>query len=160
MTAGDDTYKGLAVPLFGNFEIKGESTTLDIMTLTQDGSGVGDFINCQTSAGTATFTVEDDGKVVGAAGMEIACLLAAAKALTIGTSLDVTAGDVTVTAGDVQITKGYYLRFTSWPSTDPTTGLTLGDIWLQKKSGLVVQLGVCVDGSNTARFLNTVSVSD
>ena len=150
--------RGLYVPLYGNFTIKARVGATDIMTIEGAGS-TGDYIVCRTSAAAEAFVVEDDGKIIGAAGAEIACLLAAAKALTVGTGITATTGDVVVTAGDVQITNGYFLRFTSWPTTDPTTGLTLGDVWLQKKSGVVVQLGVCVDGSNTARFLNTVSVS-
>lgn len=149
MTAGDKAYRGLAVPLYGNFEIIGIHSTNDIMTITA--AGTGDFINCQTSAGTATFTVEDDGKIVGAAGAEIACLLAAAKALTVG------AGDVTVTAGDVVITNDYFLRFTSWPTTVPITGLTLGDVFLLKISDTIVSVGVAVDGANTVRYLHTTS---
>jgi len=139
MAEGNDTYRGLAVPLYGNFEIIGISTTEDIMTLTAAGGATGDFIVCQTSAGTEAFVVEDDG----------------ATKITAG-GLTVTAGDTTVTAGDVIITSGYYLRFGGTiPTTNPTTGITIGDIWVQKTSS---ELQLCVASNNLAvRYVNTTS---
>ena len=146
MAEGDDQYRGLAVPLQGNFEIRGISSSLDIMTITQAGSATGDYIVCQNSAGTEHFRVEDDGKIV------------TANSATLATGLTITAGDAVVTAGDVQITNGYYLRFTSWPTTVPTTGLTLGDMFLIMKSTLVAAVGICTDSTqNTVRYLNTTS---
>jgi hypothetical protein len=121
MAEGSNTYKGLAVPLNGSFEITGLSTSLDIMTLTHAASGTGDFIVCQTQNGTEVFTVEDGGKVtVGGGGVSV----------TSG-GLTVTAGDITTTAGDVLVGDGYYLRFSSMPlhTTKITTGLTAGSLF-------------------------------
>ena len=63
MTAGTDSYKGLAVPLFGDFEIKQRTAATDIVTLTGATSQTGDFIVAQIAAGTEVFVVEDSGKV-------------------------------------------------------------------------------------------------
>lgn len=158
MATGTDGMRGMYVPLFGDFTIKGRAGgSTDIVTIEAVGSATGDYIVCRSSAATEAFIVEDDGKIVNTAGAEIACLLAAAKAVTVGTGLTVTAGDAIVTAGDVAITNGYFLRFTSWPTTVPLTGLTLGDVFLLKISDTIVSVCVTVDGSNTVRYLHTTS---
>ena len=133
MAEGKDTYLGLAVPLQGNFEITGESTTLDIMTLTGAASGTGDFIVCQSQNGTEVFVVEDDGKMtVGGEGITV----------TSG-GLTVTAGDLTVSAGDVHIGDGYYLIYSSNAvTTVPTTGLTRGDLMVYQAAN-VWTVGYC-----------------
>lgn len=156
MATGTDSLRGLYVPLNGNFTIKARVAATDIMTIEGAGS-TGDYIVCRTSAAVEAFVVEDDGKIVNAAGAEIACLLAAAKALTVGTDLTVTAGDVLVTAGDVVITKGNFLRFTSWPITAvlSATAVTLGDLWLQKTS-TYVQIAIC-ESTSVYRYINTTS---
>ena len=63
MTAGTDSYKGLGVPLLGDFEIKQRTAATDMMTLTGATSQTGDFIVAQIAAGTEVFVVEDSGKV-------------------------------------------------------------------------------------------------
>jgi len=63
MATGTDTYKGLAVPLFGDFEIKQRTAATDILTLTGASGQTGDFIVAQIAAGTEVFVVEDSGKV-------------------------------------------------------------------------------------------------
>jgi hypothetical protein len=64
MAEGTKTYEGLAVPLLGESEIKAQSTTADIVTLTGASGGTGDPIVFQTYAGTEAFVVEDGGNVV------------------------------------------------------------------------------------------------
>ena len=66
MAEGVDTLNGLGVPLLGNFEIKGRSTTLDVATITLPTGGSGDFIVCQLAAGTEIVVVEDSGRIVAA----------------------------------------------------------------------------------------------
>jgi hypothetical protein len=66
MAEGTDAFKGLGVPLNGNFEIKGISTTEDLMSLTAASGATGDYIVCQGSTGTEYFSVEDSGRVVAA----------------------------------------------------------------------------------------------
>ena len=133
MSEGSDTYKGLAVPLNGNFEIQG-ITALDIMTLTNAASTSGDFIVCQSQNGTEVFVVEDAGNVtVGGEGLTI----------TSG-GLTVTAGDLTVSAGDIVVGDGHYLRFAGELTTKPTTGLTLGDMFVYQAANNY-KIGVCTD---------------
>jgi hypothetical protein len=171
MAEGTDTYKGLAVPLFGQSEIRANDATYDIITLTQYASGTGDFLVCQSENGTEKFVINYSGDIAGALELTSSITVAGASTLTgavgcgavtststitAGTGLTVTAGDATISAGDVIITKGYYLRFTSWAITPPTTGLTLGDTFLLKTS-TNAQIAICVDGSDTLRYLNTTS---
>jgi len=149
MATGTDSWDGLAVPLYGNFTIKGRVGATDIMTF-EGAGGVGDFIVCRNSAGTEQFVVEDDGSI---ATPTITCSLTVTKALTVA------AGDVTVTAGDVVITKGQYLRFTSWPITPLLSGAAnpyiLGDVWLQKTS-TYVQMAIA-ESASVVRYINTTS---
>jgi len=142
MAEGSSTYKGLAVPLSGNFEIKSTSTTLDMMTITNAASGTGDFIVCQTQNGTEVFSVEDAGKMV--VGGEGVTITSGGLTVTAG-GATITAGDVTVTAGDVQVGDGYYLRFSSNSvTTAPTTGLTIGDLFVYQAAN-TYRIGLAVD---------------
>lgn len=140
MAEGNKTYMGLAVPLDGNFEITGESTSLDIMTITNAATTAGDFISCQTANATEVFVVEDDGKMtVGGGGLTIT---SGGLTVTAGNAT-ITAGDVTATAGDIVIGDGYYLRFSSNALiTVPTTGLTAGDTFMYQAAN-VWTLGYC-----------------
>src|SRR5512139_4182614 len=72
MAEGTKTYKGLAVPLFGESEIIAKNDTPDILTITgystdQDG----DFLVCQSSAGTEKFVVDASGNVTAAGTMAL-----------------------------------------------------------------------------------------
>ena len=159
MAEGTDTYKGLAVPLFGQSEIRANDATGDIITLTQYAAGTGDFFVCQSENGTEKFVINASGDIAGAVTLTSTLgvgAITSTSTITAGTGLTVTAGDTTITAGDVIISKGYYLRFTSWATTPPTTGLTLGDTFLLKTS-TNAQIAICVDGSDTLRYLNTTS---
>ena len=44
MAEGSDSFKGLGVPLFGDFEIKQRTAATDIMTITGASGQTGDFI--------------------------------------------------------------------------------------------------------------------
>jgi hypothetical protein len=65
MTKGKEVYNGLAVPLFGEFELKQRTAATDIMTISGASGQTGDFIVAAT-AGTEVFSVEDSGRVVAA----------------------------------------------------------------------------------------------
>ena len=128
MAEGSNAFDGLAVPLNGNFEITGQSATLDIMTLTHAASGTGDYIVCQSQNGTELFVVEDGGKVtVGGEGLTVT---SGGLTVTAG-GATISAGDLVTSAGDVVVGDGYYLRFSSMPlfTTKKTTGLTAGDFF-------------------------------
>jgi hypothetical protein len=126
MAENSNTFKGLAAPLNGGFEITGLSTTLDIMTLTQAGGGTGDSIVCQTSGGTEVFVVEDDGKMtVG------------------GEGITITSGGLTVTAGGVTVTAG-----------EPTTGLTRGDSIMYQAANIWT-FGYCTSNQTVVKVAFT-----
>lgn len=136
MAKGINTYKGLAVPLSGNFEITAKSAALeDVMTLTHAASGTGDYIVCQTANGSEVWVVEDGGKVtVGGGGATITSggLTVTAGAATIA------AGALTATAGDVVVGDGMTLRWSSAPllTTRATTGLTDGSFFPMSRTSI------------------------
>ena len=51
MAEGSETYKGMAVPLFGESEIVQQTVGNDMLTLTGKASMTGDYIVCQNSTG-------------------------------------------------------------------------------------------------------------
>ena len=63
MAEGSDSFKGLAVPLFGDFEIKQRTAATDVMTITGAASQTGDFIVCQNSSGTEKLTISHAGYI-------------------------------------------------------------------------------------------------
>ena len=63
MPEGSNTYKGLAVPLYGQFEIKQSTAATDIATLTAITGATGDFLVAQTAGGGEVFVVDDAGDV-------------------------------------------------------------------------------------------------
>lgn len=144
MAEGTVTYNGLAVPLNGECEITQQTAATDIITITGAASQSGDFLVCQNSSGDELLVVNSAGLLTLASG-----------------GLTLTAGDLTVTAGDVAITQGYFLRFSAFYTTGvPTTGLTLGDMFIAMQSS-TPQLAICTDStqntlsyftSNTATF--------
>ena len=127
MTEGTRTYKGLAVPLYGESEIKQGTAATDIVTLTAITGASGDFLVCQTAGGGEVF-------VVGAAG-------------------ELTAGSLTY-AGTFSCTK-ILMGTAETPTTAPTTGLTKGDMFLVWKSATVPVLGMCI--STATQLVHYVS---
>lgn len=63
MAEGNKTYKGLAVPLYGESEIKQVTAATDIITLTAASGATGDFLVAQTVGGGEVFVVDADGDV-------------------------------------------------------------------------------------------------
>lgn len=63
MAEGNKTYKGLAVPLNGESEIKQTTAAADILTLTGATSQAGDFLVAQNSSGTEKFVVDKNGYI-------------------------------------------------------------------------------------------------
>lgn len=70
MTEGTDAYKGLAVPLLGDSEIKARTVGTDILTLTGASGQAGDFIVCR-KGGSEEFVVDVTGNVI-AGGVTVA----------------------------------------------------------------------------------------
>lgn len=100
MAEGSNAYKGLAVPLWGESEIKQVHLANDILTLTAVTGATGDFLVCQTAGGGELFVIEADGAMRSPVG------------LILGSGA------------------GEYLRFSGMPTTAPTTGLTKGDFFV------------------------------
>lgn len=63
MAEGTSTYEGLAPPLFGEYEQVQQTIANDMITLTGKASMSGDFLVCQSSAGTEVFIVDKDGDI-------------------------------------------------------------------------------------------------
>ncbi len=61
MAVGDNSYDGLAVPLFGESEIIQQTAATDILTITGASSQTGDFIACRNSTGGEVFSVSASG---------------------------------------------------------------------------------------------------
>jgi len=109
MAEGKDTFKGLGVPLNGNFEITGQVAALDIMTITGAASQTGEYIICQTQNGTE----------------------------------------------ELSLKKGGRIGFGSIPTTNPTTGLVIGDLWVQLTS-TYEQIAIALN-NQAVRYVNTTS---
>lgn len=122
MATGTSTYKGLAVPLHGEVELKQDTLATDFVTLTGDSSISGDFLVCKAGS-TERFVIEDGGRTVAAGGADL--------------------GDMLVLA------TGKTLKFSTPLTTAPTTGLVAGEMFLCLASG-TPQLGVAVNPSGSA----------
>ena len=111
MPEGSDTYKGLAVPLWGESEIVQQVAGNDILTLTAITGGTGDFLVAQTAGGGEVF-------VLGAAGE---ATFASSVTLTNNRLIFGAAGTPT-TAPTTGLTKGEMLLV--WSSaTHPVLGM-------------------------------------
>lgn len=103
MAEGKKTYKGLAVPLYGESEIKQVVAATDIITLTAASGATGDFLVAQTVGGGEVFVVDADGD------MKV-------------TKLTIGAVNAPTTAPTTGLTKGEL--FLAWASaTKPVLGM-------------------------------------
>lgn len=124
MAEGSDTYKGLAVPLFGDFEIKQRTAATDIMTITAASGASGDFIVCQTVGGGEVFVVDASGNLT----------VAGTAAFT---------GNLTFSGYANLVQK----------TTAPTTALTKGDVFIGL-GHTRPQIGVCIStAANTLWYI-------
>lgn len=151
MTVGNSTYMGLAVPLFGEFEITQTTAATDIMTLTGADSQTGDFIVARSSTGTERFVVQDGGNAVitQASAADIGVKLVQASTPT-ASALAVYANDGSTSRFEVTKNHGLLLRIRT---TKPTTGLTKGELLLLFH-GSSPKLAVCT--STAAKTLKMI----
>lgn len=63
MPEGTRSYKGLAVPLYGESEIQQETAATDILTITGASGMSGDFLVLQDSSGTEVVQIRSDGRL-------------------------------------------------------------------------------------------------
>jgi hypothetical protein len=63
MAEGISTFMGLGLPLNGESEIKQQSISYDILTLTSAASNTSDYLVFQNSDGTELMRIEDDGRI-------------------------------------------------------------------------------------------------
>lgn len=109
MTVGDRTYKGLAVPLFGESELKQDTAATDFVTLTGDSSITGDFLVCRAGE-TEKFWINSAGKAYSEGGVTIA----ASKYLKFSAPITTAVPTTALTKGDV---------FLCMQSTTPQLGV-------------------------------------
>ena len=103
MAEGTETYKGLAVPLVGESEIKQVTAATDILTLTAVTGGTGDFMVFQSAGGGELAYIDANGYVT-------------LQRLTLGAANGIT------TAPTTGLTKGELLVV--WSSaTNPVLGM-------------------------------------
>lgn len=120
MAEGSKAYKGLAVPLYGESEIKQSTAASDILTLTAISGATGDFLVCQTAGGGEVFVVAADGQ------------------LTVGSTVTISAQTTAIGV------ERFSLGTAGAPTTTPTTGIAKGDMFVVWKSATVPVLGMCV----------------
>ena len=130
MAPGTDTYKGLAIPLFGHSTMEARSTTLDIITMDLAASGTSDFLVFRTNAGTELSYIDSAGafQAVGAAG-------ASGEILGKGTG------------GQTAFAK---LRLPILSTAPSSAGLTKGDLWLALATTDVYRLAMCISTATGA----------
>ena len=63
MTAGNKTFLGLAVPLFGEATIEQQTAATDILTVKVATSQTGDYLVCADVDGDETFVVSSTGRI-------------------------------------------------------------------------------------------------
>lgn len=128
MAVGTSTYKGLAVPLNGECEIKQDTAATDFITLTGDSSIAGDFLVLRAGA-TEKFVIDANGSIEKGA---------------ISTGVGV-AGLRLDTHGSLKFSAPYTTAL-------PTTGLSKGEMFLVIASG-VPQLAVQCAAAGTVNVL-------
>jgi len=102
MATGDCTYKGLAVPLWGESQIHQVTAANDMITLTAVTAATGDFLVCETAGGGELVVIDASGYIT-------------AQRLMLGAANGIT------TAPTTGLTKGQIL--TVWKSaTHPVLG--------------------------------------
>jgi len=90
MAEGNKSYKGLALPLNGEYEQTQLTAATDMVTLTGASGQTGDFIVCQDSSGNEKFVVDSDGVMVVPSGSAIRF----GGFLTTAPTTGLTAGDI------------------------------------------------------------------
>lgn len=94
MAIGDSAFKGLAVPLSGEFEVKQITLGNDFMTMTGVSGMTGDFLVLRNSSGTELLAIDANGAFQG--------ITVAGSSVGIGfSSIATTAASTGITKGDI-----------------------------------------------------------
>ncbi len=126
MPPGNSTWKGLAVPLYGESQIHQVTAANDILTFTAITGATGDFLAFETAGGGEVF-------VVGAAGA-----LTVNGTITFGNSSDIMLRDRYINFGSGAV------------STAPLTGMVKGDMFVQWTTDNTAGLGLCTSTATQA----------
>lgn len=156
MAAGTKTYEGLAVPLYGEFTVKGQTAADDIMTIQGATSQTGDHLVIRNASQTEGLVVEDGFNVVltqaaaGDVGLKILrASTPTAHALKIADNGDGTTKQFSVTKNYNILPRVY--------TTRPTTGLTKGEVMVLFHNSLP-KIGICTStAAQTIRLINVRS---
>jgi len=133
MPAGTDTYKGLAVPLYGHSNMEGVTAATDILTIDGPASMSGDYIVFRDSANAELSYFSSLGSLTypGAIG----------------------ASGVILGKGTVGQTAFARLRLPILSTAPASAGLTKGDIWLALATADVYRFALCIStAAGTARY--------
>lgn len=132
MPTGTLMFKGLGVPINGEFEIKQVTLGTDIMTIRGVGSQTGDFIVCRNSSLTEKFVVDKDGNIV-----------------TAGTSVTFSGGATSAPA---------LIAFGTLGTTAPSTASAAAQLFLLQDS-TAVQLAATNASGDLVYFALSTTVS-
>jgi len=142
MATGTKTWRGGAVPLFGEFTVKQQTGADDVVTVQGGNNQTGDFMVLRDSTSTERFVVEDGGNIVvtqkAAADVGLKLLRAStptAHAIKIADNGDGTTKQWVITKNYNMLSRVY--------TTRPTTGLTKGELMVLFHNS-VPKLGVCI----------------
>lgn len=116
MAVGNSTFKGLAVPLWGESDISQDTAGNDILTLTRLTGATDDFLVFRDDGGTEVGSFSSSGGGAFAAEFDF--------------------------DGGIMVPNAQYVRFSVPVTTPPTTGLTKGDFFVVLGTSSP-QLAVC-----------------
>jgi len=91
MATGNSTYKGLAVPLWGESQIHQVTAANDMITLTAVTAATGDFLVCETAGGGELVVVDASGYITAQR-----LMLGAANGVTTAPTTGLTKGQIMV----------------------------------------------------------------
>jgi hypothetical protein len=138
MTTGSGSYKGLAVPIWGECEMFQRQAAVDCLTLTGANGHTADFLVAQIAAGTEKFVIDISGN------------------LTIPGTLTAAGGGVFTGA---PVHTAVPVLAASLPTTVPTTGMTTGEFFFYEKAN-VVWLAMAQDATQTWEVAFTENQTD
>ena len=104
MTVGNCTYKGLAVPLRGEVELKQDTAATDFVTLTGDSSISGDFLVCRAST-TEKAWINSSGKAF-VAGADSAANVVLPASVRLKFSAPATTAPTDMVLGEIRLVMG------------------------------------------------------